>query len=361
MSPDLQSSALSRWTPRVARWTTTARPGRGERLALALALGLARGLAATLPAPSRRQALRELVRTIDAFRCFRQARLPAATDGALAAEIARLRGVDLFRALWATEGLGHQRASGLPASPGLLGDAVTRDLPVGSLVPLHAGLGLAMCRDRLSGIAAATQVAPALCTLVEDLETSSSTGCRELAIDAIGLYVRTLLPQWVADFDRAFRDGFPDHRNLFWHGVGRALYFLFPRARSGRADWGGWQRARLETTDRQSRRATRTGFIWALSLVNIREPGVIASFLRARGGTLDEDAFTNALIGSVLAWYAWAGSDDAIDRLLAHAPEDEEIRWQERVVARVRTAIEERSASLAGSRRLGALYMGAWR
>ncbi len=327
-------------------------------MTLASALIAVRTLAMAAPGHARRQKLRELARTLYAFRLFRLARLPKPSHAALAAEIARLRRRDRFRALWATEGLGYQFAIDLPTAPRLLGDDVTRDLPVGSLLPLHAGLGLARARQLLAAADGASAAGPILSTLVRDLEKSSATGCEGLAVEAIGVHVRTLLQPRVSDFDRALDDRFPQYRDLFWHGIGRTLYFLFPRAPRSGNGWEGWARSAREAPDSSRLAAARRGFIFALCLVNIREPAVAESFLRAHGRDLDEAVFRGGLVGAALAWHAWTGRDEAIRRLLSHRCKDPGLRWEERVTGRIQAAIEESSRELASSRRLGSLYSG---
>lgn len=265
-----------------------------------------------------------------------------------------LRRHGLFAGLWAAEGVGYHRAEELPPSPALLGDEITGALPVGSLVPLHVGAGLALARLRLDGNDGPRDDAQTLSSLLEEIARSSAAGSAGVAIEAIGLMVRTLTPERLPGLDAHLQKHDPDVRAWFWHGVGRALYFLYPRAIYGAS---GWARVAEEAPDEAALRPATAGYVWALCLVNTGQPAVIESFLRRHGEGLDEAAFQHGLVGTTLVWHAWAGEDSRLRRRIEPRPTAADLAWEERVRQPLLEALKSAGPTLGDDRRVERLFL----
>jgi hypothetical protein len=334
----------TRWMRHVADLRRDGAPRLRERIGLGACLALAR-VAAAAPAPTRRRrANREVRRCLAAFRLFRDdsPRCPEKRGArSLGDEIRTLRSdLGVYWSLWAVEGLGFRHGGGTGRRPESLREVAPESLPSGSLLPLHIGLGLALARRSILDGWETERDGESLERVVA---ARSMPGCEAAAIEGAGFLVRSLFPEYVGAFDEASRSWTLSSRELLWHGVGRALYLLFPRALGRCVDWPGWAEAAIEPPDGPSRRATQAGFVWALTLINLPEPGILEAFLLRHGKELDPPLLRRTVAGAALVWHAWAGRDAILDALLDHRP-DREAQWRERVRDPVLDALTEWAA-----------------
>jgi hypothetical protein len=321
---------------------------------------LARTASIIDPRGGRRVGWRELDRTVSSFRFFRLANLLlGASDrrAGLAETIDLLHRRDLYAGLWAVEGVGFRCAERYGPQAGLLSATVTGELSGGTLLPLHVGAGLELARRGLSEERLAGGVGEAVERLLRGIEESSTQGCVGVGTEAIGLHVRTLLANRLLEVDDAMRAHGRAVRAWFWHGVGRALYFLFPRAIYGESDAVGWGRVSAEAPDREVLRPLQAGFVWALSLVNTGEPQVIESFLERHGAELDQDVLEHGVVGTTLLWHAWAGVDGRLQRLLDYQPEHGKLTWNDRVRRPLERGLEDVAPILAEGREFERLFL----
>lgn len=325
----------------------------GALLGTGLALGrvAAGAMEAVLPRGGDRLAWQELGNKLDAFRWFQEGRTgaPAAAGR-----------VDPFVQLWLTEGAGYRRAEAAPEG--------ARPRPVeapggrpGELLPLHTGLGLSLASRALAGVPAARPEAlgSALDRFLAAARAVATPGWEGAVAEALGLVVRTLHPHRLhaVDGELARRGG--PLRELFWHGVGRGIYFAPTQTMPARGPARrGLEKALAEPPDGLGRSGAVAGLAWALTLVNLRSPEVVAGFLaRHAGAGAPDGALEHGVCAALLVWTAAVGRGPALEAFLEHAPRSgvEAEAWH-RVVAPAARALEELTPAFAATGRWEELF-----
>ena len=135
-------------------------------------------------------------------------------------------------------------------------------------------------------------------------------GWEDACIESLGLVVRCLYPHLLASVSAAMEELSPALRGLFWHGVGRSLYFVptnflpIPGAHERMV-----KGAAAEASSLDDRRQVLAGLIWAVTLVNLPQPAVIRSLLAICSDLRIQAEFTNGLISALLAWRHMAPGD----------------------------------------------------
>jgi len=211
-----------------------------------------------------------------------------------------------FLSLWAVEGLGHvyaARAMKVDPSPaGLLTGVDGGAVRPGSLLMLHAGLGLAFAqsllesattRDPRSGVRAAVQEFVRLC------RENCRPGYIGAAYESLGLVTRTFHGQLLEVIDREVQSLGDGLLGYYWHGVGRAIYFA-PRnfLPCSRIDWAGVGDAVPHEAGRVN---LISGLAWATTLVNMRQPAIMAHLIQQNRELLaHSEAFSNGVASSIV-------------------------------------------------------------
>jgi hypothetical protein len=234
------------------------------------------------------------------------------------------------QAVWATEGIGYelyerrrktgQAASGLLRGPG-------DGIPDGSWTVLHTGMGMALAEDwlgRASG-SPASRLADDLAEHLRTCDEAARPGYAELVFEPLGLVARLLHSQRVPAIGAQLERVGQPWSDLFWHGVGRGLYFLPANLPPGRsAPWAGLDMCRREPPHETGRRNAAAGFSWAVSLVNLRRPAVVESFL-ARHAAADDagDPVAQGVLSALLLWHETTRGSKELRRFVEHvaAPE----------------------------------------
>jgi hypothetical protein len=145
---------------------------------------------------------------------------------------------------------------------------------------------------------------------------------------------------------------------LFWHGVGRGLYFsptnFLPSACWA---WGGLEKAGAEPPHEVGRLNAVAGLAWALTLVNVRHPGILELFVARYGARLGDDrAFANGVRSAALVWHHWAPDTPHVAALCRHASRAAPAeRWAALVSEPVNAALAALYPRLA-QQGLGALF-----
>lgn len=298
---------------------------------LAVGAAMTRTVAAVLPDGWGRLGWRELGNKLDAFRWFQEGRAGVVPEAGRA---------DAFTRLWRTEGAGYRRAERGPASP-----ARPVSEAAAGLLPWQTGLGLSLAARALGagGTGGPGAVAPALDRFLDGASREAAPGWEWAVIEALGLVARTLHPHRLAALDRELaRRGGPE-RALFWHGVGRGAYFAPTRAvPSDATARRALEEASSEPGDEEGRAQAVAGLAWALTLVNLRSPEVVARFLASASATAPAEAIEHGVCAALLVGRGCGAGDgpgaEAVRRLLGprtHLLDDLEDglartgRWQE--------------------------------
>jgi len=252
--------------------------------------------------------------------------LPAAADVPLSALVAKLARLEPFLAVWAAEGIGHYHAERSGVSHGLLNDSRVGAAPEKSLIALHAGMGLSFANRVLETVptrSAGSDLQSALQRFFYLCNKNSIEGYAGVAHESLGLVARNLYPHLVLSIDQELSSSDERLAGLFWHGVGRALYFaptnFLPCSSS-------FLRA-IEMAEREpvhdlGRTNAMAGLTWAMNLVNLRHPEVMENFLKQYGDQLcSTDAFSNGVSSSIVVWQDSAGNDSSLSQFRRHRPD----------------------------------------
>jgi len=260
-------------------------------------------------------------------------KLDDAASESLPALVDRAATLETFPRLWATEGLGNyyadrawDRTAGEDPT-GLLIDAHAAALPPWSLTMLHAGIGMSFAKKVLAGLEPTSDpvvVRAGVSRFISLCRNSSRVGYTGAALESLGLASRTLYPDLVSVLDREIPNVDPDLHGYFWHGVGRAIYFdpvnMLP---SVNAPWRAVKRLDQEAPHDLARRNVLAGLAWAITVVNMRHPVVMETFLRHHSDLAwANDAFTNGAISSLMMRYDTTRDDSRISTFVAHQPAD---------------------------------------
>jgi hypothetical protein len=273
--------------------------------------------------------------------------LSARADLSLRELIARTAEMNSFDALWATEGIGHYYTETVWTTTGtphrLLAES---ELPAKSLVALHAGMGLSLAEHLL---ARAGQKPSELPTVLQQFVTLCRDNSHQAYVgasyEALGLVARNLYPHLLVEIDRELSELSDDLTEYFWHGVGRAIYF----APTNYVPLSHFAARVVEMTQQEpphelGRQNALAGAIWAIVLVNLREPEVIENFLACCDRLkFDHDAFANGVSSAAIIWLDSTGDTTHLEALCRHQPRLEVVeRWNKLVYIPCRHAMNER-------------------
>lgn len=334
------------------------------RLASALA-GQATEIASLLPlARPRRRPLSELQANFRVFQLVQDGTpVPAGTGFPIAKMLDDVYQRFDYRVLWVVEGMGHDYAeftwkhSDRPPR-GLLKDP---SLPAKSLTMLHAGMGLYLANEALRDLTpftGPTKFFEAVGSFVEQCEANSKPGYTGAALESLGLVTRTWYPEIVAPVAGALPAA---ARGYFWHGAGRALYFLPVHALPGILS--SWTAARSEGVDATSALNLKAGLAWATILVNLHQPAIIENLLARRGGEFTGDGgFRNGVESALVMASDTAPGDATIAALSARTPPAHLRQYWEVLVRQPAAGVPARREYLAGAGRLEDVfrYQFAW-
>jgi len=224
-----------------------------------------------------------------------------------------------FFSVWATEGVGHYYAYQLATSSAppqtILCDAA--NIPVTALIPLHTGMGLALAEVSLNRHSTPEALADAFIQLCR---RNSRPEYWPAAMEALGLVIRNLRPELIAPLDQLFSSSQNDLRAYFWHGIGRGHYFaVFNSLPRWNGPGQGFEMC-FQSPHEVGRLNAISGFAWAMTLVNLRHPEIIASWLEHYSGMITDDAAATGIFSALLVWACSAPDDHLLRALSQHQP-----------------------------------------
>jgi hypothetical protein len=290
------------------------------RAALDLELTSASALEASASTPSARLHWTEHRNRLHAFGLFQFADITLGADerADLADLVAAAFDFAPFDRIWIIEGSGYwwaNRALALTLPPRV----TTARFAEASLIPLHAGVGLAIATHMLRDIDHAG-VCRLFGRLVDRCRAFAAPGFECVALEASGLAVRTLHPRLGRWFDDCLRDD-PVLRRCFWHGIGRGTYFAPSNWMSTPAvTWRSVAALPGTGDDAAAKNGAVRGFAWAVTLVNMRAPGVLERYARVMIDACDVEPLARGVQSALVAWQHAAPDDGSLDLLLTYEP-----------------------------------------
>lgn len=243
----------------------------------------------------------------------------------LAALVRDAYSLGAYADLWAIEGLGHDYTDAWldrGVSQGILIDGPAAALPERSLTMMHAGLGLAFAERMLPGLTPCSSerdVRALVDAFVAACDANGRPGYRGASYESLGLVARTWHPQVVAGIDRALLERDEDLCGYFWHGAGRALYFLptyiVPILSS-------WRAADQEAPHELAHDNLYAGLAWAWTLVNMRHPQILAELLRTRERLARSRAFANGVASALVVAIDITPDDPYVTAFASYVPDE---------------------------------------
>ncbi len=256
----------------------------------------------------------------------------------LAAAVEGVLGLEPRRQLWAFEGLGHAYGAAAlhhsdePAH--LLASPTGCDIPETGWPMLHAGLGLAIAEACLAGLGIdeeTTAVDRSLKRFLRLCQINARPGHVRGAWDSLGFYARSQAPEWFEPISRAIEArGDRTLLGMFWHGAGRALYFLPSCAAASLV--GEDLMVKLALRDAKTPYALenlQAGLGLASTLTNLAQPAVVERLLGAQGDRL-LPGFSQGVASAAVIRSALTPDWTAVEAWLSHRPAQENsLIWEE--------------------------------
>lgn len=268
--------------------------------------------------------------------------------------------------LWAIEGLGHIYAltfwgKGRPIR-GILTNVSPEVVPTKSLTMMHAGIGLGFAQQLLNTITPfrpKEEIGRVLGEFVTLVDENSRRGYEGAAYESLGLVARTWHPQMVQAVDEYLQKFAAHVRSYFWHGVGRAHYFLplyfVPGILSP------WLSIEREAPDELALLNMTAGLAWATTIVNVKQPELMENFIRLYGERVSRTpGFTNGLMSTLIMGIDITPDDTFIMRFLDYRPARPDARvvelWEKLVAQPGKEAVFQIHPILTKHDRLGEIF-----
>ncbi len=284
--------------------------------------------------------------------------------------VAKAYALGSFPALWAVEGVGHDlvesrhhRGESLTE---LLTSADVSGLPEGSLTMLHAGIGLGLAELALKDLrpdSPVDQMDAALERFVKGCTSASRPAYLGCALESLGLVTRHFYGHsMVLAVDRRLETLDASLRAFFWHGVGRAVYFspenMVPSLSS---PWPVVAMCGRLAPHDLARENMIAGVAWGLTMVNLKQPVVLAGFLKKHGtGFGDTDAFANGVASALIMRKDTTPDEAHIASLVAYEPPKEDARlealWNRIFKLSAAKALDEYYPAIKQKGRLGEIF-----
>ena len=330
-------------------------------------------LATILPGESSRVMWQELQNKLTTFNLFTHVDavldLPDEPGTPLIVLLQKTVTLDFYSRVWATEGIGYyfaeRRLANQETPRRLLSERETRGVKRESLIALHTGLGLALANCLLAKIERENSIAEVKTALKKHLElceANTRAGYTEVTYEALGLVAGNLYPHLLPVLDQELRCLDENLAAYFWHGIGRGLYFTPSDAFSiCSSSWRGALLTQSEPPHESGRLNALAGWAWALTLVNIRHPEVVAAFIQQYEELCcTSDAFTNGVSSAVIIWHEAMVNDEYINSFLQYedkiADGKQKEQWRKLVRLPCMTALRDFYPQLREQERIGKLF-----
>jgi hypothetical protein len=290
--------------------------------------------------------------------------------------VQRAYAMEPYPALWAVEGIGHWYGDTFftrhEVPQGILTEAHIRDLPPESLTMLHAGIGMSFaqyCLKTVTHLSPIADIRHVLAQVIALCRQNSSPGYEGAALESLGLitqngqfYNETRPDQMVQIVSRELANIDPEVFEYFWHGVGRAHYFLPIHFIPGYGSiWHAVGMIRQAVTTDHAWLNAIAGLAWGVTMVNIRHPQIVANFVRYHGAPLAaDDGFANGVASSIMMRYDTTPDAPFITPYYRYQPESADPQliqlWQSQVQQPCVLALHEYYPVLKQHQRLGEIF-----
>jgi hypothetical protein len=269
-----------------------------------------------------------------------------------------------FPDLWAVEGLGHDYAltfwgKGGPLR-GIMTEGQARALPDKCLTMMHAGMGLAFASQLMNTItpySPASQIRDVLGKYVALVKDNSRRGYEGAAYESLGLVTRFWHSPMVDIVDRQMQEVEPEVVGYFWHGVGRALYFIPTYFVPGFLS--AWIPVQREPPYELAKLNMIAGLTWATTVVDIRQPRIMETILKYYGDLVSQTpAFTNGVMSTLIMGSDMTPNDSYISQFLDYRPSDPQVAelWDKLVGYPAKDAMQRIYPVLKKHNRLGEVF-----
>jgi hypothetical protein len=283
---------------------------------------------------------------------------------------------DPYPTLWVVEGIGHWYGDTFftrnEEPRGILTDGQVWDLPAESLTMLHAGIGMSFAQhwmEMVNHLSPVADIRHALAQVMALCRENSRPGYEGAALESLGLITRngqfygeTRPDQMVHVVSRELEHIDPEGFEYFWHGVGRAHYFLPIHFVPGYGSiWHAVRMLRQAVPNECAWLNAIAGLAWAITMVNIRHPQIVANLLRCHGVQLAaDDGFVNGGASSMMMRYDTTPDAPFITPYYLYRPEPTEPQlvqlWQSQVQQPCAVALQEYYPVLKQKHRLGLIF-----
>jgi hypothetical protein len=290
--------------------------------------------------------------------------------------IQRAYAMELYPALWAVEGIGHWYGDTFftrhEVPRGILTEAVVRDLPTESLTMLHAGIGMSFAQhwmQTVNHLSSSADTRHALEQILALCRENSRPGYEGAALESLGLitqngqFYNEMHPdEMVQIVSRKLQDIDSEAFEYFWHGVGRAHYFLPIHFVPGYGSiWHAVGMIRQAVPNRLAWLNAIAGLAWGVTMVNIRQPQIVANLLRYYGAQLSvDDGFANGVASSIMVRYDTTPDAPFITPYYLYQLEPADTQlvqlWQSQVQQPCAVALQEYYPVLKQHHRLGEIF-----
>jgi hypothetical protein len=365
LSWEVPLRALTWLSPPGGDKAALAGPATLDPLAWAL-FGLEAALAvgdALVPAP----AVAELRNKVRAFQRFHQADGEAAgSDTPLGRRLAAAGPAADFAALWRREGTAYAVARRwcLEGGEGAPWPHSPAFEPAVRIVA-HTGLGLALAVGAVDEMDSDGAIEGAIDRFAIRCRSLPLPGYEAAALEGLGMAVRLLEPRLTSRVGARLESREPEMGDLFWHGVGRGLYFCPSNALPLAPFWRTMEQATVEPPRRQARANAVAGLAWAVTLVNLAQPELVAWRLATPAAGDDAAAIGCGVASALLLWRRAAGAGEPLlGAFLDYRPATERAEaWERRIVRPATEALSGEYPRLAADDRFDDLFRyrpGPW-
>jgi hypothetical protein len=335
-------------------------------------------LRAFMPGQDSQVLVRELRNKFTVFNLVKQ--VPALLDlpdappfPALSDVVTRAMGLEEYPKLWVIEGLGHYHGATFwqrnVVPHQILSGEEYQDLPPASLTMLHAGIGMAFAQHLMKTVnhlSPAGEIRQVLKEFIQLCRDNSQPGYEGAALESLGLITRhgqfygdTHPARMVLSVGEQLLQMDLEAYGYFWHGVGRATYFLPINFLPG---YGSISHAAdmivsLAPDDLALRNAI-AGLAWGVTMVNIRNPEVLEHWISLQGDRLAEnDALTNGVISGLMMRQDTTPNAPFIGPFYEHTPTASVLeQWTGMVRKPGEQALEAYYPVLVEKKRLGEIF-----